>query len=259
MLSPENHKIYRQFEILRNIAVSAVTGDAPSETANSALREAGRLVGLTAGSLIIWDDSGTTVLNVSFADSAKESEALKEIETEVFENLRKNRKMVSAYLTFGGEKPLSGFTLPIRISDRILGAVAGIQPMMGSLAREDMFLDALASALSVSFAAAGLFENKKEKQNMVRQERLKAIRETAATVNHEINNPLTAVLGNVQLLLMRSNELGPEFSRKLRIVEESALRIRDVTRKLMNLTGDSVTEYISGSQMIDLNDSENAE
>jgi len=259
MGSQYNHKSFRQFEVLRNIALSSTSGEKPSETAEAALKEAAGLVGLNAGSLIMWDDSDSPILTVSFASGASEKEALNQMEEEVFERLRKNRKLVSAYLTFGGEKPLSGFTLPIRKGDKIFGAVTGIQSGRDSLAREDLFLDSLAAALSVTFAAAGLFEDRVDKEKTIKQERLKAIRETAATVNHEINNPLTAVLGNVQLLLMRGDDLGPDFARKLKIVEESALRIKDVTQKLMNLTSDDITEYMPGSQMIDISDSDKTE
>ena len=71
-------------------------------------------------------------------------------------------------------------------------------------------------------------------------------------MNHEINNPLTAVLGNIQLLLMRGENLDDETIRKLKVVEESAIRIKEVTQKLMNISNDNVTEYTSGSKMIDL-------
>ena len=259
MESHSNHKTFRQFEVLRNIAISSTSGEKPAETAEAALKDAAALVGLSAGSLIMWDDNDAPILTVSFTSDAREKEALNQMEEEVFDRLRKNRKLVSAYLTFGGEEPLSGFTLPIRKGDKIFGAVTGIQKGGTSLARDDLFLDALAAALSVSFAAAGLFEDKGDKERSIKQERLKAIRETAATVNHEINNPLTAVLGNVQLLLMRGDELGGDFTRKLRIVEESALRIKDVTQKLMNLTSDNIAEYLPGSQMIDISDTENSE
>ena len=254
-----NHKIFSQFEILRTIVLSSSEGDKPTTISEAALKEAGKLVGLTAGSLILWDDSGKPVLTVGFSAIDSEKEALKELEDDVFEKLRLNKKLVSAYLKFGGDKPLSGFTHPIRKGEHIFGAVSGIQSGTGSLAQDDLFLEALAAALSVSFAAGGMIKEGIEVDKTVRKERLKAIRETAATVNHEINNPLTAVLGNVQLLLMKEDELSGDFIRKLKVVEESALRIRDVTQKLMNLTNDSVTEYIPGSQMIDLYDPDKEE
>lgn len=259
MKNQSEHTVFRQFEILRNIAISSVDGEKPGRTAEEALREAATLVGLEAASLLMWDDEGHPVLTVSFASDQAQKNALVDLQDDVFESLRRNNRMVSAYLTFGGESPLSGFTLPIRKGNRIFGAVAGLQPGRGSLAKEDLFLEALSATLSMTFAAAGLLDAKQDQEREIREERLKAIRETAATVNHEINNPLTAVLGNVQLLLMRSDELGGDFIRKLKIVEESALRIKDVTQKLMNLNSDRITEYTPGSQMIDLSDTEDQE
>jgi signal transduction histidine kinase len=147
---------------------------------------------------------------------------------------------------------LATFTHPIRIGGRIFGAVIGIQAGSGTLVRDDIFLEALAASLSVSIVAGGAAPPSKEAVDEVKKERLNAIIETAATVNHEINNPLTAVLGNVQLLLMRGGELDEEIVRKLKIVEESAIRIKEVTQKLMNISSDNVIEYTSGSKMIDL-------
>lgn len=252
----DKNKVIRQFEILRDIAVLSAESENISAVAKGALQETGKLIDLSAATLMMWDDQHQPTMNISFADSAEERQLLQELETEIFANLRKERELVSAYVSFGGTKPLTTFTQPIRIGDRIFGAVIGIQTGPGRLVRDDYFLEALTAALSVSITAGGAAPPSKDFIERIKKERLNAIIETAATVNHEINNPLTAVLGNVQLLLMRGDDLDEETIRKLKVVEESAIRIKEVTQKLMNISNDNVTEYTSGSKMIDLSEDE---
>ena len=89
---------------------------------------------------------------------------------------------------------------------------------------------------------------------MINKERTAAVVETAVTVNHEINNPLTAILGNIQLLLLKHDNLDSGLRDKLKVVEESALKIRDVTQKLLRLTTPRSVHYSEGANMLDLSD-----
>jgi K+-sensing histidine kinase KdpD len=254
----DNNKIYEQFEILRAIVVSSSAGEKPLVTADIALKEAGRLIGLSAATVIMWDEGDNLTHSISFADNPESKRILQEIEEEVFGSIRKRQTLVSAYISFGGEKPLAGFTHPLKKGEKVFGAVIGIQPGVGSLTKEDIFLEAFAGALSVSFiSGADIKERKEPEIDVIRKARLDAIKETAATVGHNINNPLTVVIGNIQLLLRRSGELDEETLRKLRTVEKEALRIERVTKKLIEHTSDAVTEYIPGEQMLDLSDDEN--
>lgn len=252
----DENKVIRQFEILRDIAVLSMESEKISSIAKEALEGTGKLINLSAATLMLWDANQQPTMNISYADSAVERQLLQELETEIFASLRKERELVSAYVSFGGTNPMSTFTQPIKIGDRIFGAVIGIQTGPGRLVRDDYFLEALTAALSVSISAGGGGLASADDAAKMKKERLNAIIETAATVNHEINNPLTAVLGNVQLLLMRGSVLDDETIRKLKVVEESAMRIKEVTQKLMNISNDKVTEYTSGSKMIDLSDDE---
>ncbi len=252
----DENKVIKQFEILRDIAVLSVQSEKISLIAKDALQGTGKLINLSAATLMMWDAKQQPTMNISYADSAMERQLLQELETEIFSNLRKERDLVSAYVSFGGSKPMSTFTQPIKIGDKIFGAVIGIQTGPGRLVRDDYFIEALTAALSLSISAGGTVPSVFDDAEKMKKERLNAIIETAATVNHEINNPLTAVLGNVQLLLMRSSNLDEETIRKLKVVEESAIRIKEVTQKLMKISNDNVTEYTSGSKMIDLSDEE---
>jgi len=245
-----------QFEILRGIALSASSGERLSSTAESALKNAAILVKLSAGRLILWDEKQVPVLTVTYSETEQEDKLLQELEEDLFSSLRRKRSLVAAYISFGGEAPFSSFTLPLKKGEGIFGAVIGIQPGKGSLVREDIFLEALSAALSLAIMA-GQPVTAENIDARIKKERLNAIMEVAATVNHEINNPLTAVLGNVQLMLLKSEGMNEDVIRKLKVIEQSALRIKEVTQKLMNITHDRVTDYAEGVKMIDLTEEDN--
>ena len=160
-------------------------------------------------------------------------------------------------MSFGGAEPCHSFTLPLRLGERVFGAVIGLQHGDRTIVSEDDFLDALTATIAlhaVAGGAAGILP-----QDIIDQERLTAITETAVTVNHEINNPLTAILGNVQLLLLHREDLDDDLRNKLTVIEESASKIKDVTQRLLRLTSARATDYASGVSMIDLSESEASE
>jgi DNA-binding response OmpR family regulator len=80
---------------------------------------------------------------------------------------------------------------------------------------------------------------------------LAGIGETTIALEHEINNPLSALLGHAELLLM-DRELTVGQRDELQLVREQAARIADVVRRLAKLKNPSSVEYSSGARMIDL-------
>lgn len=80
---------------------------------------------------------------------------------------------------------------------------------------------------------------------------LAGIGETTIALEHEINNPLSALLGHAELLLM-SEGLSAEQLDSLRIIQEQAARIADVVRRLAKLKNPQSVEYLAGSRMLDL-------
>ena len=62
------------------------------------------------------------------------------------------------------------------------------------------------------------------------ENRVNEITELVAHVRHEINNPLTGVLGQAQLLLRE--ELSEKVRKRVETIEELAIRLRDITAQL---------------------------
>jgi DNA-binding response OmpR family regulator len=80
---------------------------------------------------------------------------------------------------------------------------------------------------------------------------LAGIGETTIALEHEINNPLSALLGHAELLLMEGG-LTADQREQLHIIREQAARIADVVRRLARLKNPQSVEYMSGARMIDL-------
>jgi DNA-binding response OmpR family regulator len=78
---------------------------------------------------------------------------------------------------------------------------------------------------------------------------LSGIGEATLSLQHEINNPLSALLGNAELMLMELEEKG-EKNELLDVIHEQALRIADVVRRLRRLKNPESVDYVGGSRMI---------
>ena len=86
---------------------------------------------------------------------------------------------------------------------------------------------------------------------LARSRWLAGIGETTIALEHEINNPLSALLGHAELLIMDRN-LSDDQLEQLGIIQEQAARIAQVVRRLAKLKNPQSVEYLAGSLMLDL-------
>ncbi len=64
------------------------------------------------------------------------------------------------------------------------------------------------------------------------EERIKEIVEHIRRVRHDANNPITAALGHVQLLLDDPAVTDPDVKESLQIVESELRRLTDILKRL---------------------------
>jgi glucose-6-phosphate-specific signal transduction histidine kinase len=83
-------------------------------------------------------------------------------------------------------------------------------------------------------------------------ERLAGIGQLAVTVRHEVNNALTAIVAESQILSEAKDGLTEEHRHTARAIKGSALKIAEDLRKLTNLADAPVREYTKGVNMLDL-------
>ncbi len=91
---------------------------------------------------------------------------------------------------------------------------------------------------------------RRAQERLVNDQRLAAVRELSVSVNHEINNPLSVIIGNIQCLMFIEKDLRPEVIARLERVESEAMKIAEINRRLLKIE-DLVTEtYIEGSSNV---------
>ena len=86
---------------------------------------------------------------------------------------------------------------------------------------------------------------------LARSRWLAGIGETTIALEHEINNPLSALIGHAELLLMDAT-ITQEQEEQLRVIHEEAGRIAQVVRRLARLKNPQSVEYLAGARMLDL-------
>lgn len=70
-------------------------------------------------------------------------------------------------------------------------------------------------------------------------------------LQHEINNPLTGLLGTAELMLLEAEAKG-EATGDLRTIIEQAQRIRELVKRIGELRDAKTVEYTAGRRMVDL-------
>jgi len=101
-------------------------------------------------------------------------------------------------------------------------------------------------------SARDMTERKNLRELLVKAERLGAIGQVGVAVRHEINNPLTTVIGNIELLIERYEDKDKELTTRLGTILNNALRIGEIVKRLQGIKQEKVVDYLKGVKMTDL-------
>lgn len=137
-------------------------------------------------------------------------------------------------------------TGPIFTKGRLIGLY-----LLGEKRSEDIYTEDEFSLLEIIFSQAGtsienarLYKRVQEqmeelKQNqseqLMQSAKLASVGELAVSVAHEINNPLTGILGFASLLISETAADDPKI-KDLKIIESEALRSRQIVRNLLDFS-----------------------
>lgn len=243
-----------RYRALAEAATAAVAGVGIELAAQKGLAAAVEYIHLAAGALVLWNESGEVKVKSVEAVHDDDRRILLETEETLLAMLRKNFQVTAAYMELAGDPARAVFTLPIETGGRQFGALIGIKLETARLHDYDDFLRALAAVLSLAATPgkSGAGATEAEVDRKVKAERDTAIIELAVAINHEINNPLTALLGNLQLLMLKNQNLPEDIAARLKVIEESANQIREVTGRLMKAAEAPSVTYTGSMRMIDL-------
>lgn len=137
---------------------------------------------------------------------------------------------------------IRGFVcVPIVCQDRVLGTLAlGRRTLDPFTAREIALLESIAGQIGIALDNARLHaetqrqldELRRTQDHLVRAEKLSAVGELASGVAHEINNPLTTILGQAHLLLSHPEASG-YVRERLGIIADEASRAARIVQNLL--------------------------
>ena len=90
-------------------------------------------------------------------------------------------------------------------------------------------------------------EIERQRHAIVEAEKCRKLGQMAASINHDINNPLTTIIGTIDLLLITTPDMDPKIKTKLTIALNEAHRIAGIVEKFRkNKSG--IIEDILGDQ-----------
>jgi len=96
-----------------------------------------------------------------------------------------------------------------------------------------------------------VLKRKRAEEMRFQKEKLQGVIELAGAACHELNQPLQAISGYSELLMMEMSEDDPLFDMVSEIKKET-IRLGEITRKLNNITRYETTNYIEGRKIIDI-------
>jgi len=122
--------------------------------------------------------------------------------------------------------------------------------LLRSGALEVLSFDPSSEDIELAIGRASTLIHRCERQ--VTSEKFGLISQLAVGVNHEINNPLTGLMGTAELLLMENKELPEKIRADLETIIEQARRIQRVTLRLRDLDRLRTVPYDENDDMLDL-------
>jgi CheY-like chemotaxis protein len=101
-------------------------------------------------------------------------------------------------------------------------------------------------------------ELRKAQEKLIEKEKETAVVEMAGAASHELNQPLTSILGNLQLAITK---LAPDdpLTEKLNRVLNQVERMVDIVKKIGQITRYRTKKYAENVKIVDINDSSDRE
>ena len=131
--------------------------------------------------------------------------------------------------------------VPIFLEDKVIGAIWFLSYKERKFSEnEARFLTTLGNQIALAIAKAKMIkEIGKTQEKLIQSEKLASIGQLISSIAHEINNPLTPIIGYSQILLEK-NGIDSKERKSLEIIHESAQRVFKVIEKLLSFSRENL-------------------
>jgi signal transduction histidine kinase len=157
-------------------------------------------------------------------------------------DVSKDHRFFSDFDRESGFVTRSILCVPLQTKGQTIGAIEALNKRSGPFDQEDLrLLTSLAAPAATAIENARLYEElrrgmhrlEETQTQLVQSARLAAVGELAAGVAHEINNPLTSIIGFTRLLL---EDVSPDNQMRhdLETIDREAARARQIVRTLLD-------------------------
>ncbi len=179
---------------------------------------------------LIWLNRNNSIVHKEFVDTDPKYAAIKDVARDYFDS---TGAMV---------------VIPLVLNERLLGVInLGKKANLRRYNAVDFhFLTTMKNQSAIAISNSLIYQNIEEQvkertrelvevqKQLVQAEKLATVGTLSGGVAHEINNPLTAILTNVQMLLTFSESTDAKMDREaLEIIEEATQRCRTIVQKMM--------------------------
>lgn len=102
---------------------------------------------------------------------------------------------------------------------------------------------------------ASVIHRRRDQRKNTEEEKLKTVREVIASVSHEVNNPLAAILMSSEAIERKHGHI-PDVAEKCQLMQQNVLRIRDILKKLERVRVLASKPYVAGERILNLDQEE---
>lgn len=156
-----------------------------------------------------------------------------------------------------GYFPVNTLLLPLVIKEKFFGLIAATLPRGAKKLKESEIelLKAFAEQTAVALENAKLYwDVLKAREELIRQEKKALLNQTIISLNHEINNPLSIISMETEMLQSRLEKNENKVESRIAKIEQNIDRIKTILEKIssLNVEDHIPAEYMGGKKMLNL-------
>jgi two-component system NtrC family sensor kinase len=245
----------RELVVLNSLAETLASTLELNDSIQKTLRQILDLFGLDAASLYLFDRDGVTLKRVASAGHRPEFAKSLPVMTIPAELLQQIRSVRATFLSTAGlplppaarevqkrEGIVSAYIVPLWSKDKIVGGLGVGSRTAREMSTADIsLLIAVGSQVASAVERSLLYEETRQaydhlrrtQEQLLHSEKLAAVGQLISGVAHELNNPLTAILGYSQLLTS-SGQVGPLAIGYTEKIYKQAQRTHRIVQNLLS-------------------------